>query len=196
MCAASGPSFTAAQARLIAAAQPRWRVVVANNSWQRVPSADAMYAGDRAWWGMHLEAVKTRFAGECWTLNRWCAHNYGLHYVGHSDEPGLSLVHGRIHTGGNSGYAAIGLAYLFGARHIVLAGYDFQDTDGMSHWHGDHPAPLNPDRPYAGWIERMRPLIAGLQRVGVEIINCSIETAIDCIPRGDLETCLSSSTPV
>lgn len=174
-------------------AQPDWRVITVNTSWQRIPTADILYGGDRTWWELYVGAVQARFAGECWTVSRAIAHHHGLCIVEQSDEPGLSLVHGRIHTGGNSGYAAIGLAYLFGAREILLVGYDFQDTDGMSHWHGDHPPQLNQDRPYAGWLAKLPPLIQGLQAVGVRVTNCSPHTAIpaDVIPTGNLQ-CLSS----
>lgn len=204
---ASGPSFSQEQAALLArresvqrsdslAPLPRgWRVVVTNTSYQKVPTADILYSGDRSWWEVHLPRVREIFEGECWTINRWIAHHEGLCHVEHSDEPGLSQVFGRIHSGGNSGHAAIGLAYLFGAREILLVGFDFQDTYGMSHWHGDHPPQLNQERPYVGWLQRLPGLIDGLRTAGVGVINCSIETAIpeDVIPRGDLQECLCLS---
>lgn len=192
---ASGPSFNHQQAATVMTARlydPPWRVVAVNTTFQKVPTADVLYAGDRSWWEEYLPKVQAGFAGECWTVNRWIAHNAGLCHVEHSDEPGLSPVFGRVHSGGNSGYAAIGLAYLFGAKRILLVGFDFQDSYGMSHWHGDHPKALNQDRPYQGWLERLPPLIEGLKDVGVEVVNCSIETAIPetVVPRADLNSCL------
>jgi len=202
---ASGPSFSQEQAALLArrasvqrsdplAPLPRgWRVVVTNTSYQKVPTADVLYGGDRSWWEVYWSKVQATFLGECWTVNRWIAHNYGICHIEHSDEPGLSPVFGRIHSGGNSGYAAIGLAYLFGAREILLVGFDYQDSYGLSHWHGDHPPQLNQDRPHEGWLAKIPALIDGLRAAGVRVVNCSIETAIpdDVIPRGDLATCLS-----
>lgn len=195
ICVASGPSLTIEQAQRITIARPGWRVIAVNNTWERVPEADVLLALDRSWWEMHLPSVLKRYRGECWTSNRWIAHRAGLHLVEASDEPGLSAVNGRIHTGGNGGYSAMGLAYLFGARTILLAGFDFQDSYGQAHWHGNHPLPLNQDRPFAGWLQRLPPLIRGLEEQGVRIVNCSIETAIDCIPRGDLTSCLSQYGP-
>ena len=192
---ASGPSFSTEQAAIVQRAQPEWKVIVTNTTWQRVPTADVLYGGDRSWWETYMPMVQATFHGECWTVNRWIAHHHHIHHIDQSDEPGLSTVGGRIHTGGNSGYAAIGLAYVFGAKHVRLVGFDFQDTYGLAHWHGNHPPQLNQDRPYAGWIKRMPPLIEGLRAHGVDIINCSIETAIPdtVIPRGDLRQCLSLS---
>lgn len=165
-----------------------WRVIVTNTSFQRVPTADVLYSGDLTWWNEWLPRVRAGFAGECWTVQRKIAYYEGLCLVEHSDEPGLSPIAGRIHTGGNSGYAAVGLAYLFGAREILLVGFDFQDSYGMSHWHGDHPSSLSQERPFVGWLQRLPALIEGLQSVGVEVTNCTIETAIpeSVVPRSDL----------
>lgn len=189
ICVAAGPSFSLEQTQAIRAASG-WHVIVVNTSYQRLPDAHVLYAGDRAWWDVHLPRVREIFQGELWTQDRRTAHRNGLHHIQHSNEPGLSFVRGRVHSGGNSGYVAIGLAYLFGAKRILLVGYDFQDTGGMSHWHGDHPPQLNQDRPFKGWIISMNSLAAALQEVGVEVINCSIETALTCYPRGDLAQCL------
>jgi len=199
VCCASGPSFSMDQLRLL---QDKlrlqafgWHTIVVNTTWQRLPNADVLYAGDRAWWDHHLASVQERFEGELWTQDRWTAHHAGLHHIQHSDEPGLSRINGRVHSGGNSGYVALGLAYLFGAREILLVGYDMQDTGGMAHWHGDHPPTLNQERPYVRWLKAMPTLAEGLKDVGVQVVNCSIETALLCFPRGDLESCLFKSDP-
>jgi hypothetical protein len=191
VCVASGPSFSLEQAQLVKSASG-WHTIVVNTCYQRLPDADVLYAGDRAWWEMHLPKVRETFQGELWTQDRWTAHHEGLHHIQHSNEPGLSFVRGRVHSGGNSGYVAIGLAYLFGAREILLVGFDFKNVAGMSHWHGDHPPGLNQDRPYAGWLISIRALAAALKDVGVSVTNCSTDSAIDCFPFGDLAQCLSS----
>lgn len=193
---ASGPSFSAEQAALLndrdTLAALGWRTIAINTSYQKVPTADVLYAGDASWWEEHLPKVQSTFAGECWTIQRRVAHQHGLCLVEHSDEPGLCNVAGRVHSGGNSGHAAIGLAYLFGARQILLVGFDFQDSYNMSHWHGDHPKLLNQERPYDRWLRLLPGLVDGLKEVGVEVINCSIDTAIpsSVVPRANLDACL------
>lgn len=91
-----------------------------------------------------------------------------------------------IHHGANSGYQAIGLAWHLGAERIVLIGYDMQRTGGKSHWHGDHPRGLSNAIGVRGWARHFDPLARDLQAGGVDVINCTIETAIDCFPRADL----------
>ena len=44
----------------------------------------------------------------------------------------------RLSWGGNSGHAAIDLAYNRGATRIILLGYDMQGKDFEAHWHGKH----------------------------------------------------------
>ena len=163
--------------------------------WETLPSADVLYVGDSTWWNYYIDKVQSEFRGECWTLDRRCAHDYDLCHIEHSDEEGLCILPGRIHCGSDSGYAAIGLAYQFGARHILLTGFDYQDTGGMSHSHGDHPQGLGQERPHDKWLARIPKLVADLRDVGVWVTNCTTQTAIpeSRVQRGDLETCLCES---
>lgn len=195
ICVASGPSLSHAQVDLIAAARPAWRVFVVNTTWERLPDADVLYASDQSWWETHLPAVRARFRGECWTQSRFIAHRDHLHHVRCVGKPGLSRSPGLVHSGHNSGYQAINLAYLLGARHILLAGYDMQRTRGMSHWHGDHPGILNRGLNTSLWLENFALLAPELVQAGVTVVNCTIETALNSFPTGDLASCLSTSAP-
>lgn len=172
------------------AARPGWRVLVVNNTWELLPTADVLYASDQSWWELHLRNVTSQFQGECWTASRLIAHRTGIHFIKVRDTPGLSVEPGTVSSGANSGYQAVGLAVLFGAREILLVGYDMQHTYGMKHWHGNHPAPLAQEVPVEGWRRRFGPLATDLQAAGVRVINCTRETALDCFPRGDLAQCL------
>lgn len=98
------------------------------------------------------------------------------------DEPGLSLRPGRIHTGLNSGYATVGLAFMWGPpRRIVLLGYDFQrGPRGESHHHGDHEGGLPNLGTLHEWVRRMIQLGADLRAQGVEVINATRRTALTC----------------
>lgn len=205
ICVASGPSLTAEQGFIISTASD-WKVIAVCNTWERVPMADVLYAGDQRWWVHYEKKVRENFNGECWTGDRWAAYKYGLNFVQLYDNPGLSTQVGIVHSGNNSGYAALNLAYLFGARKIILAGYDFQRTYGRDHWHGDHPDTLgalpahtastfssgnsgNLDE-VGDWVDRMNRMSEDLAENGVSVINASIETALYCFRRGDLAEAL------
>jgi Uncharacterized Rossmann fold enzyme len=97
-----------------------------------------------------------------------------------------------IHTGKNGGFQALHLAVLFGASRIVLLGYDFQATGNKSHWHGDHPPGLsNSRRRYGQWLQPLQQLARDIKtRGGIEVLNATRETAIECFPRVELQEAL------
>ena len=49
---------------------------------------------------------------------------WGINQLKSVAQPGLSRTQGVIHQGKNSGYQALNLAYLLGAKRILLLGYD------------------------------------------------------------------------
>ena len=103
---------------------------------------------------------------------------------------GLCTEPNKLYHGHNSGYQAINLAYQFGAKRIILVGYDMQHTDGKTHWHGDHPKSLNNAAGVEKWPKHFTQLAKDLDRVGVEVINCTIQTALTCFKQADLRDVL------
>lgn len=92
-----------------------------------------------------------------------------------------------IHQGGNSGYQAINLAYLWGVRAIVLIGFDCSpSTDGKAHWFGQHGPRLTQQQPFSLWQAKFPALAQDLCEVGVNVINASRQTALRCFKRSSL----------
>lgn len=115
----------------------------------------------------------------------------GVNYVEAADDVGLCTRAGRIHSGGNSGYQAINLAFMWGARRIVLLGYDMQRTGGRTHWHGDHGNGLpSLTADLKEWRRRMIQLGIDLRTHGVEVINATRDTALTCFERQPIEVAL------
>lgn len=102
----------------------------------------------------------------------------------------LNTAPGRICGGNNSGFQAINLAYHFGARRIILLGYDMQFTGGKTHWHGDHPKGLANPSEFSRFLQHFPALAAGCKQAGVEVINCTRQTALEAFPRADLHEAL------
>lgn len=75
-----------------------------------------------------------------------------------------------------------------GASRVILLGYDCQFTGGMAHHHGDHPPGLGNAGSLPKWPEQFKRLAASLD--GVEVINCTRETALRFFPRMALEDAL------
>lgn len=174
---ASGPSLTAEDCERVR----RFRTIVVNTSYRLAPWADYLYACDYWWWANNLADVRERFHGELWTQDRKAANAYRLNYVESRRLPGL----GRdcIHQGGNSGYQAVNLAYLWGARTIVLLGFDMSPDGKRTHWHEPHSSLVS--SPYETWVERFGVLADDLRNEGVRVLNASRRTALTCFERVD-----------
>lgn len=135
------------------------------------------------------EAFRT-FKGEMWTQSDLASRHCGINKIEGVNRPGLSRNPAVIHTGGNSGYQVIGLAYHLGAARIVLLGYDMQKVQGKSHWHGDHPKNLKQSSPYQAWVGRFEALALDLKAEGVEVINCTPGSALRFFPMAELKDVL------
>lgn len=217
VCAASGPSFSAEQAEVIERARVAGscRVIAVNTTGlRRLPRADVLFASDDCWWlGYGDELRATWRGGELWTVAFPVRANqtrqprpadaFGARGVTLERGIGLCKSLDRINNGGNSGYSAIGLAYLFGARRIALIGYDLQRTGGKTHHFGDHGTYCRPNgevrefhnspaATYVNWVPRFIPLAKDLQAAGVDVVNCTSETALTCFRRADLKDTLDS----
>lgn len=97
-----------------------------------------------------------------------------------------------IHFGGNSGYQAINLAFLFGATRIILLGFDMKKDGEKVHFFGNHPYHKRKNEgPNEGtmrrWVHNFASLAADLKQEGVEVINATRSTALDCFPKQALE---------
>lgn len=211
ICCASGPSFTVEQAAIVEAARASgvWRTIATNNTaWTRTPNGDAMLACDIPWWREHAREVAELFHGERWTVGRPLreidyrknaafpdmVRELGIRIVAKDNGEGLSRKADTINSGGNTGYSAIGLAYLFGACKIVLVGYDMQRTWGRTHHHGDHRGKLHNSTvaAYEQWAKRFDALADDLLAAGVDVVNCTTETALESFCHGDLVRELAS----
>lgn len=185
--AASGPSQDGEDLDEI---RGRCPIVAINNTWELAPWAEVLYSCDRKWWDVNV-AARSIFAGEKWTCDESAALLYDLRLV--IGRPGCGYAPtGPILHHFNSGAQAIQLAAQWGATRIVLLGFDHRNApDGRKHWHGDHASvELNMRPNWRKHIAAMHVLAAGLREHGVEVLNASRETALDCWPRVDLEDLL------
>jgi len=126
---------------------------------------------DRAWWVQYGAEAIAKFQGE-----RIAPQTY----------PGARRE--KFSSVRNSGAGAVVLAAHWGARRIVLLGYDCQKTGGRAHWHPDHPRGMG----NAGAVDKWPAQFSDARRhIGnTEVINCSRETALTVFPRADLESVL------
>jgi hypothetical protein len=165
------------------------KVVAVNSSIFAAPAADVCLATDFMWWKMHHREVRRDSKAEPWTTDRSAAERYGLNFVRSANESGLG--ESRVFTNGNSGAAAINFATLAGAKTVLLLGFDMKaGPNGEKHWHPDHPKPCVQSQCFDDWLHRFAAIATAAERQGVEVINCTPDSALTCFPRMPLEDAL------
>lgn len=193
---ASGPSLTKQDVDSLKGQ----KVIAINDNYLLAPWADYMYACDPIWWMWHKEREELKaFKGQKWTQREsWepsekteVERLHKLNWVDSKCEMGLSTDPAYIHQGSNSGIQAINLAYHFGARSIVLLGFDMQETNGKAHWFGEHPNNSHPK--FSNLMKFYKHVADQAPALGLEIINATRETALTCFKREKLADILTSN---
>jgi hypothetical protein len=132
---------------------------------------------DVQWWDKYIGEAREKFAGlKCSSSNM--AKRHGITFIGKMNCDWSPL--------GNSGAGCAALAAAWGCSKIILLGYDCQRTNGMAHWHGDHPRGLGNAGSMGRWGGQFQRLA---QKWGkhADIVNCSRATALTSFRRASLE---------
>ncbi len=188
---ASGPSMSLAVAEAVRAA--RVPSLVTNETFLLAPWADILVANDAAWWTVRAQdALKFRGLKVC-VQTGICPfpavmelRNTGLDL---HDQAGFDPDPECIRTGGNSGYSAVHIAMQAGASRILLCGLDL----GGANWHPAHSEHLRITQPhtYTVWARRFRSLVKPAAERGIEILNVTPNSALDCFPKMALDEALA-----
>ena len=197
VCIASGPSLSDADVAFVREMQKagKCRVFVCNNNYLKAPDADVLFFCDYTFWVWHASKPEFQaFKGTKITMSTDIGTEPDINVIGIDAPEGLSFEADRLRTGGNSGYMQVNLAFLYGCKRVLLLGYEMQpkrivDVDGKetirTHWFGSHPAPTSPAwfPQVVGYFETMIP---DLERAGLQVINCSEPSAINCFPKSNI----------
>lgn len=93
----------------------------------------------------------------------------------------------------NSGAGALLMAAHYGAKVIIMLGYDCAPgVGGAKHWHADHPKALGNAGMLPKWPEQFSQVAKALNGK-VHVINASRSTALECWPRLPLKKALTLS---
>jgi hypothetical protein len=178
---ASGPSLTDEDIEVVR----QWReagdsrhVIVTNTTYQSALWADAVFFHDFKWWAKYRRDVLKRFQGERVTV---CSVQSP--HVCRLRPPMFSAF-------GNSGAGAISLAIYAGAAKVIALGIDCVKDGGKRHHFGDHPPGLGNAKSLPKWPNHFKRLAGYAQQKGVEVINASRKTALECFDRQPLEDAL------
>lgn len=184
---ASGPSLTKNQIDIVRSKQ--CKTIAINRTIASAPWVDVHYFCDYKFYNWmkfspdydDVRAAYSSFNGIAVTIAQQETHAKKLlrgHQFGLSENPEY------LCTGGNSGYQAINLAFLLGAKTIILLGYDQQAVNGRCHHHKNHPGPTSPTI-YDSMIHSWQYLEKDI-RGKAKVLNCTPNSRIDCFDKIDL----------
>jgi hypothetical protein len=196
VCVGGGPSLT--DGDVMVCRDRQVRVIAINDAHRIAPFADVLYSSDERWWAFYRGvpafarrkyAVERRPGSERKDYEQVPEEVVVLRNTG---DRGIETSPDGLRTAKNSGGAAINLAVHLGAARIVLLGYDMGATRRRpSHWFGEHPPALRATSPYAVFRAEIATMVAPLRELGIEVLNASRVSALECFPRATLEEALS-----
>ena len=102
-----------------------------------------------------------------------------IHILGNAGTTGLSDKPGSICTGQNSGYQAIDIAVQAKAKKILLLGMDMKHINNKSHAHNGHEVTTNGSE-LKEFAKNFNSMQIPLKERGIEVVNCSPDSAIEC----------------
>lgn len=165
-------------------------------AYRLLPWAEVLYSCDAAHW-IRNDGFPD-FAGERWSSHSAkkddksnIAEKYNLHLVEGRHGKGFSLDPNHINYGGNSGFQAVNLAILFGARKIVLVGFDMRAVEGKRYFFGNDPRGRGPG--YNTFKSRFD-VAAKMLPSDISIVNATPNSALTSFPMVSLDAALASQT--
>lgn len=189
----TGPSFSLAQRELLY--EYGATVMTVNNSYFAYPNCKYLFAADLQWWYRYYDKINFENTN-AYTLQKHPEHiakkipkaDQYLKSVAYTSEFGFWCS--KVHHGGNSGYMAIQLAHLLGYTKIILVGFDckYDDKTGKRHFFGDYDKKFfkqNADD-IDRWILNFNKIAPHFKENGIDVVNCSEDTALTCFRRNTL----------
>jgi hypothetical protein len=187
---ASGPSTKKVDVERLRGKLP---VIAIKENVELAPWADVVYGCDRAWWrnmqglpkydGLRITATQMEVGPT----------DIKLITVEATTDKILTDKPGVVGSGGNSGFQALNLAVQFGATRVLMVGFDMDDRAGV-HWYGrnsgmgrSNPSEWN----FRRWRVAFINAVPVLDKLGVEVLNASQHTSLNCFPRTTVERTLA-----
>ncbi len=187
---ATGPSLCAADVDYCRGKATA--VIAIKDAIDLAPWADVLYScgsDTGQWWPRNGDRLAS-FPGLRYTLDPKAAKWATVLQLGAMT--GLSTDPGALCTGKNSGFQAIGLAFLLGAIRILLLGFDQQPAaDGREYFFGRSHPYARPAPPFAAFRPAFASIVEPLTAHGVSVINCSRVSALTVFPRQTLAEALA-----
>ncbi len=162
-------------------------VIVINRSHEWAPFAQVLFWMDQPIFHQIADAVR-KWRGLAITTCVPCKAEMPrkIKLLTSPQEVGLCRDPQGLASGKNSGHAAINLAYHFGAKRIILLGFDMRVGYGQtSHFTDDVHEP-QPWRYKDSLIPAFKQIAADLDQTGVPVLNATPRSALEAFPKINL----------
>ena len=191
-----GPSLIPWRQKLWYLYQKYW-VIAVNDSYQYTFFPDIITTLDHAWTQKQFEkdpkngfkyfpgpVVAAVDAGNPRIPSENLTYLYRLRREETDNKAPFSEDPKKIVNGMNSGHCALQLAYLKGCKIIYLLGFDFKEIDQKTHFHKGYEwhNRVSSQHLYAKWAKAMEDTLPQLKNAGVQVFNCSDNSALVCFP--------------
>jgi len=172
-------------------------VVAVNNAYLKCPWATAVYFQDCKWYHepiaddtivTHQQELRKFKGYKVTTCIQSEEPDGSIQVVERGGRHGLSPSRTQI-NGNNSGYGAIDLAIKFGATRIILLGFDMKIVGGRHNYHSGHRRAVGAGVYKDQFLPAFGTMAKAIKKLelGVEIINCTQDSALDYFKTGLLE---------
>lgn len=190
---ASGPSVKKTDVETL---RDRINVMAIKVNVDLAPWSDVVYGCDGHWW-IHRNGLP-KFKGIKLTYGVDASDQFkDVHRIDIERRPGSDVIltdkPARTGSGGNSGFQALNLCVQFGATGILLIGFDMRSDGNSPHWYkrNEWPGASNPiEHNYARWRLAFEASVPRLQELGVDVVNCSDNSTLQCYRKASVEEAL------
>lgn len=174
------------RADVAAAIAKGWRRIATNNAFLLDPAADVLCWGDTRWWVENRDSIVHTGPYKITWRPLPDYTGTGIHVLKHQNTPpALSTEPNRV-FGSNTGHGALNIAVHFGVKRVVLLGFDMHSAHGHN-WHELHKRHANEGRYRRVFMPDMNQAAKCCALLNVEVINCSLASALKCFPIVPLE---------
>ena len=156
-------------------------VLAINNAWELAPHADLLYFADRRWYEWNRDALSWFRGAYMVTRSNIPPRDGGprrkdVVKIDRCHQP-LSHDPSKI-AGWCSGSNSLNIAYLAGAKEVVLLGFNM--TPG--NWHNKHRVPQKTSHLVDRFIPSMYDMAKELSRTNMKVYNATPGSALECFP--------------
>lgn len=197
----TGPSLNP---RIIDTVNSSGLLIFGANRAHEIFNCDVLHGCNYQFWDLYWSDIKDKPCDK-WTTRPELEGKYsGLEYIEERWEDGLSTEQHWIAAHHGTGPQLVNIAYLYGCRRLLLIGWDMRFLGKVSRTQykqrrylgedeitKDHWPMTGPDGEMTGLIREMETIKP--EDYGIEIINCTVGSAMRCFPFGDLNEEIAAS---